>query len=72
MEKPKCKDCFWYVAYPLEEAIQHSDGWQTLVGHEERKSGHCHLRPPISGNNPWPQVCEEDFCRCFKPQEEHE
>ena len=67
--KPACKDCFWWVQLPQKEEIQGYGGTVTIVHESPSVFGHCHLRPPISGKQPWPQTLAQDFCRCFKDKE---
>ena len=76
MTKPACKDCFWWnplgqheKEFSFEVAGKKEYGWSTI---ESGKIGHCHLRPPISGKQPWPQVLPTDFCRSFKDKEQED
>ena len=63
MTKPACKDCFWWVKHISVDVKTYG---------KPVDLGSCHLRPPISGKQPWPQTLPDDFCRCFKDKEDVE
>lgn len=63
--KPACKDCFWWVAQIVEVPCN-----EPKAVRFEYPFGYCHLRPPISGSNPWPKTLAQDYCARFRSKED--